>query len=226
MGEKAGRQQANQDVITTFEHLAAGTGGKPCYNRPDLTNCFKEALDDSRDYYMLGFYVDKGTKAGWHKLQIKVDGANTRYRNGFLFPLPDPEKTRDLDMSAAVHSLLLDSAIPFRGEWTTSQPKGDKIANTLVLQVVPEANVIDPEQRKLNLEFLGVARKRDGSIAGQFNQRVARELPPEAVATIQKSGITYKNTLDLPPGEYLVRIVVRDNNTGRTGAVNSLLKVQ
>ena len=225
-GEKSGRQQANQDVITTFERLAAGTGGKPCYNRPDLTNCFKEALDDSRDYYMLGFYVDKNTKAGWHKLQIKVDGANTRYRNGFLFPLPDPEKTRDLDMSAAVHSLLLDSAIPFRGEWTTSQPKGDKIANTLVLQVVPEANVIDPEQRKLNLEFVGVARKRDGSIAGQFNQRVAKDLPPEAVATIQKSGITYKNTLDLPPGEYLVRIVVRDNNTGRNGAVNSLLKVQ
>jgi VWFA-related protein len=227
--EKEGRQQANQDVLTTFDHLAAGTGGKPCYNRAELSDCFKEALDDSRDYYMVGFYVDsKGTKEGWHKLQVKVDekGTNVRSRNGFIFPLPDPEKTREQDMSAAVRSLLLDSGIPFKGEWTTTQKKGDKTANAFVIQVIPTANVIDPEQRKLNLEFAGIARAKDGTIAGQFAQKVERTLPPEAVAMVQKAGITYKNSIDLPTGEYLVRIVVRDNNTGRTGATNTLIKVQ
>jgi VWFA-related protein len=147
-GEKMARQQTNQDVLTTFERLAAGTGGKPCYNRPELADCFKEALEDSRYYYMVGFYVDsKNTKEGWHKLQIKVEekGINVRSRNGFLFPLPDPEKTREQDVSTAVHSLLQDSGIPFKGEWTTTQKKGDKIANGFVIQVAPEANVIDPE---------------------------------------------------------------------------------
>ncbi len=227
--EKDARQQSNQDVLTTFERLAAGTGGKPCYNRPELTNCFKEALDDSRDYYMLGFYVDsKNTKEGWHKLQVKVEekGANIRARNGFLFPIPDPGQTRDLDMSTAVHSLLFDAGIPFKGEWTTTQPRGTKVGNTFVVQVLPSANVLDVSQRKLNLEFAGIARTKDGTVAGQFSQVVDRTLPPEAVSLIEKSGITYKNTLDLPPGEYLVRFVVRDNLTGRTGAANSLLKVQ
>lgn len=228
-GEKAGRQAANQDVLTTFERLAAETGGKPCYNRPELSDCFKEALDDSRDYYMVGFYVDaKNTKQGWHKLQIKVDskGASTRSRNGFLFPLPDPSQTRELDMSTAVHSLLLDAGIPFKGEWTTTQSKGAKVANAFVMQVLPSANVLDVAQRKLNLEFVGIARTKDGTIAGQFSQVVDRTLPPEAISMIEKGGITYKNTLDLPPGDYLVRFVVRDNLTGRTGAANSLLKVQ
>jgi len=226
-GEKMGRQQANEDVITTFERLAAGTGGKPCYNRPELSGCFKDALEDSRDYYMVGFYVDKkGTKDGWHKLQIKVDGANVRSRNGFMFPLPDPEKTRDQDVSTAVHSLLLDAGIPFRGEWTTTAKKGDKVSNGFIIQVVPEANVVDSESRKLNLEFVCIARAKDGTVIGQFAQKVQKDLPPEAVATIQKSGITYKNNLDLPIGDYLVRMVVRDNNTGRTGAANTLLKVQ
>jgi VWFA-related protein len=227
-GEKTGRQQANEDVITTFERLAAGTGGKPCYNRPELSGCFKEALDDSRDYYMVGFYVDKGTKEGWHKLQVKVEekGTNVRSRNGFLFPLPDAEKTRDLDMNAAIHSQLLDAGIPFRGEWTTTQKKGDKTSNGLLIQVVPEANVVSADQRKLNLEFAGVARTKDGTVVGQFAQKVQRELPPEAVETIRNSGITYKNVIDLPSGDYLVRIVVRDNNTGRTGAANTFLRVQ
>jgi VWFA-related protein len=227
--EKEGRQLANQDVITTFERLAAGTGGKPCYNRAELSDCFKDALEDSRDYYMVGFYVDsKGTKDGWHKLQVKVDekGTNIRSRNGFLYPLPDPEKTRQQDMNTAVRSLLLDSGIPFKGEWTTTQKKGDKTSNAFTIEVTPEANVINPEQRRLNLEFACVARAKDGTIVGQFDQKVQRELPPEAVATIQTSGITYKNAIDLPSGDYLVRIVVRDNNTGRTGAANSLLKVQ
>jgi hypothetical protein len=178
---------------------------------------------------MLGFYVDsKATKQGWHKLQVKVEekGANVRARNGFLFPLPDARETRELDMSTAVHSLLLDAGIPFKGEWTTTQPKGNKIANSFFVQVLPNANVLDVAQRKLSLEFAGVARAKDGTIVGQFSQVVDRTLPPEAVSLIEKSGITYKNTLDLPPGDYLVRFVVRDNLTGRTGAANSLLKVQ
>jgi VWFA-related protein len=226
-GEKTYRQAANQDVITTFEHLAAGTGGLPCYNRADLSDCFKEALDDSRDYYMVGFYVEsKSTREGWHKLQVKVDSANTRSRNGFLFPLPDPEKTRELDMNAAVHSLLPESGIPFKGEWTITEKKDDKVSNAFVLQVVPQANVVDAAQHRVNLEFMGVALRKDGTIAARFAQRVARDLPPETVTMIQQEGISYKNKIELPPGEYLVRFVVRDNNTGRTGAANSLLNVE
>ena len=225
-GEKTYRQAANQDVITTFEHLAAGTGGLPCYNRADLANCFKEALDDSRDYYMVGFYVDKGTKEGWHKLQVKVDGASARYRNGFLFPLPDPEKTRDLDVNTAVHSLLPESGIPFKGEWTTTEKNGERVSNTFVLHVVTEANLVDPVQRKVNIEFRGIALRRDGTVAAQFAQRVAKELSPESLAMIQQEGISYKNKIELSPGEYLVRFVIRDNLTGKTGAANSLLTVE
>jgi VWFA-related protein len=228
-GEKDFRQRSNQDVVTTFERLASGTGGKACYNRPELTDCFKEALDDSRDYYMVGFYVDsKATKDGWHKLQVKVDekGTNVRSRNGFLFPLPDPAKTREMDMNTAVRSLLSDAGIPFRGEWTTTQKKGEKVANGLVVQVVPEAHIVGADSNKLNMEFAAVARAKDGSIAGSFSQKVQKDLPPEAVAMIQRAGLTYKNSLDLAPGQYLVRIVVRDNNTGKTGAVNSLITVQ
>jgi len=86
--------------------------------------------------------------------------------------------------------------------------------------------LVDSAQRKVSLEFMGIALRRDGTVAAQFAQRVAKELPPESLAMIQQEGISYKNKIELPPGEYLVRFVVRDNNTGRTGAANSLLKVQ
>lgn len=221
--------ESNRDVITTFQHLADATGGKPCTERTDLSGCFKDAMEDSRDYYMLGFYVDqKGVKEGWHKLDVKVaeKGISVRSRNGFLYPLPDPAKTRNQDLSAAVNSLLLDAAIPFQGEWTSQEPKGDKKSVHFQLRVDPKANVVDAQNGKINIEFIGIARAKDGTIAAQFGQKIDRSLPPEAIASIQQGGLTYKNMFDLASGDYLVRFIVRDNLTGRIGGVSTLLKVQ
>ena len=221
-------QTANQDVITTFEHLAASTGGKPCYERADVSGCFKDAMEDSRDYYMLGFYVDpKGVKDGWHKIQVKVSekGTSVRARNGYLYPLPDPAKTRDQDMGTAINSLLVDAALPFRGEWLSQEPKGNKKSAHFVINVDPNANIIDTEKNRVNIEFAGTARAKDGTVAAQFAQKIDRTLPPEAIASIKQGGINYKNNFDLAPGEYLVRFIVRDNLSGRLGGVSTILKV-
>lgn len=229
MAQKAYLQEANQDVITTFEHLASSTGGKPCFERADLSGCFKDALEDSHDYYMLGFYAEpKGMKNGWHKLQVKVSekGTSVRSRNGYLYPVPDPAKTRDQDLSAAVNSLLVESAIPFRGEWTAQEPKGSKKAAHFNINLDPSANVIDLEKNKLNIEFVGTARAKDGSIAAQFDQKIDRALSPDMIASIRQGGINYKNVFELAPGDYLVRFIVRDNSSGRMGGVSTILKVQ
>jgi VWFA-related protein len=221
--------ESNQDVIATFQRLAMATGGTACVERTDLSGCFKDALDDSRDYYMLGFYLDpKSTKDGWHKLQVKLDekGASVRSRNGYLFPLPDPEKTRDLDIGASINSLLLEAGLPFFGEWLSQDPKGAKKSVHFRIHINPEATFVSAQNNKLNLEFVGVARAKDGSIAAKFGQKIDRTLPPEGVSSIQRGGISYTNVFDLAPGDYLVRFIVRDNLTGRIGGVSTMLKVQ
>jgi len=63
-------------------------------------------------------------------------------------------------------------------------------------------------------------------IAAQIAKQFAPTLTPEAIALVKKSGVFYKNFLPLGPGDYLVRFVIKDNLTGRTGAVNSWLKAQ
>ncbi len=87
-------------------------------------------------------------------------------------------------------------------------------------------NLVSPDQTQLNLEIAVLARRADGSVAGQVGQHLERTLPAAAVATIQQQGIKYTNKLDLPPGVYMVRFVVRDNLTGRIGAVSTPLKVE
>lgn len=226
LAEKDAARLSNQETITTFEHLAQSTGGKACYEATDLSVCFREAVADARDYYMLGFYADPDLKPGWHKLQVKVAAdANVRSRTGFIYTKLDPQEVRNSDMRLQLSSLLSDPGIPFRGQWTIKEPKGDKKDVGFEMHILPSAKLVGDNEPHLNLDIAAIARAKDGSIAGQFAQKIDRQLPPQAVSTITNSGIDYRNAMNLAPGKYLVRLVVRDNNTGRMGSATTLVTV-
>lgn len=216
----------NDEIISTFAHVAEATGGKPCYDRTDLSGCFKDALDDARDYYMLGFYADPNTKPGWHKLQAKVDAdASVRSRTGFIYSKLSPDQIRTEDMHLQLTSYLMDSAIPFSGRWDPKERKGDRQEISFQMNIRPEAALVSPNSPHLDIEIAAVARARDGSVAGQFLQKIDRQLAPQAISTIQSGGIDYRNSMALTAGRYLVRIVVRDNATGRMGSASTLVQI-
>ncbi len=229
MAEKQYAQGHNQDIITTFEHLAAATGGKACFERADLSGCFKDALEDSRDYYLLGYYINRQKlQPGWHKINVKVagGGVSVRSRTGFLLPKFGPDQTRSLDLNLGLGSRLLDPGIPFRGRWLDAVPSGDKKALSVLLHIPSSAALVAAGEPQINFDVVAVARKPDGSVAGQFSQHVDRRLDAAAVEVIQKQGISYKNVLELPTGIYSVRFVIRDNLSGRMGSVSTIRKVE
>jgi hypothetical protein len=57
-------------------------------------------------------------------------------------------------------------------------------------------------------------------------QKFSTHLSPERVAAIRQKGISYSGAMDLAPGEYTVRFVVRDNISGHVGSVAAPLKVE
>ncbi|MGH9521003.1 MAG: VWA domain-containing protein [Terriglobales bacterium] len=224
-GESEAARLNDEGNITTFENLASSTGGTACVGRPDLSGCFKDAIDDSRDYYILGFYADSGLKPGWHKLQVKVAAdASVRSRTGFIFSKLDPEQTRKDDMRLQLATLLPDPGVPFFGQWDLHP--GDKKNVVFDMKILPEAALVSTDNARLNVDIAAVARNRDGATAGEFAQRIDRQMPATAVETIRSEGIHYTNSMVLPAGVYLVRIVVRDNNTGRLGSATTVVKVE
>ncbi|MGB9074829.1 MAG: VWA domain-containing protein [Terriglobales bacterium] len=44
------------DTQSTFQTFASMTGGRPYYNSNDLVKGFRDAVNDSAEYYMLGYY--------------------------------------------------------------------------------------------------------------------------------------------------------------------------
>ena len=221
----------HMDTISTFREFASMTGGKAYVNTNDLTHAFHDAIEDSASYYMLGFYLPSDDrKPGWRKLQVKVKQTHlqVRARSGFYVMPEDKDKdnTKYTDMALAMSSPLNFTSLPIQARWIDTMPNGPKTRATFELLLAADAATVDEsDHNHLSVDFEAVAREPTGKIVADNGRTVEGHLRPETVAKVRSSGITYKGGLDLPPGEYSVRFVVRDNLSGRVGSVAAPLTI-
>ncbi|MGB7844366.1 MAG: VWA domain-containing protein [Candidatus Acidiferrum sp.] len=226
-GQKGRVQNENEEIIAMFQQIAASTGGKACFNRTDLSNCLKEFAADSRDYYMMGFYVDKNTKPGWHALSVKLDQkADLRHRTGFMFDVPGFGKPQPGDFQLALSSLLPYTDVQIRGRFISVEGADAKRLVRYELNLPAQSIALGEQGNALKLDVTTVVRGTDGKEVANLSQHIDRTLEPQQAALIRREGIHYTNRLELPPGSYGVWFAVRDSNTGRTGSVITKLTVQ
>ena len=223
------------DTQSTLQTFASMTGGRAYYNSNDLVKGFRDAVNDSAEYYMLGYYLDRSkTKAGWRKLAVKVkrDHTQVRARSGFFVTNAtiDPENSRDSDISSALQSPFDYTSLALVVRWDKIEPgkePGKKHVN-YEMHLAPDATLInDADNNHVVLEFLALAKTLEGKpVDRPMGQKVENHLTSEKVAAIRQTGVGYRNALELAPGEYTVSFVVRDDLSGRIGSVAAALKVE
>ena len=226
------RQMDTQATLQTF---ASATGGRAYYNSNDLVKGFRDAVNDSAEYYMLGYYLDRSkTKSGWRKLAVKVkrDHVEVRARSGFFVTnaTVDPESSRNSDLSSALQSPLDYTSLALVASWDKIEPgkdPGKKHVN-YAMHLAPDSTLVnDADNNRILLEFLAVAKTPEGKqVDPPAGQRIETHLSAEKLAAVRQNGVIYKGALDLAPGEYTVRFVVRDDLSGRVGSVAAPLKVE
>lgn len=215
--------------LDTMKQLAQMTGGNVVADASLNAATFTNAALDSSDYYLVGFKPDsKNAKPGWHKLSVKINGRGSKVlaASGFFANATSPQTFQQFDILEAVKSRLEYTGVPMTINWAKAVSEGDKRKVGFEVLLAPNSRVIDERNgNKLSLEIVAVATDKDGKNAGQFSQAVNGSLKPENMIQVKKDGISYANQLVVPPGEYSVRFVVRDNLRGRIGAITVLLKV-
>jgi VWFA-related protein len=223
------------DTQASFQTFASMTGGRAYFNSNDLVRGFRDAVNDSAEYYMLGYYLDQSkTKAGWRKLAVKVkrDHVEVRARSGFFVTnaTVDPENSRSADISSALQSPLDYTSLAMVVHWDKIEPgkePGKKHAN-YEMHLAPDAALVnESDNNHVLLEFVAVAKTPEGKVVDRpVGQSVDAHLTAEKLAGIRQKGVAYHGAIDLAPGEYTVRFVARDNLSGRTGSVAATLKVE
>jgi VWFA-related protein len=227
-----GRQiDAYYDTHATMDMFAGMTGGRAFYNTNDLAGAVRKAAEISGSYYLIGYYLDKKTKPGWQKLQVQVirPGTLVSARSGFFVgPALSPDARREADLRGALNSPIDFTALPVSVRWAETAPAPGSPKQTRKFQIALPAGaeaIDETDGNRMRLEFLAVARDDAGKVAGQFAQKIDQRLTPEALSQLRAHPAIFEYSIDLPPGDYRVRFVARDDLTGRMGSVSAPVKV-
>jgi VWFA-related protein len=222
----------------TLHAFADATGGRACVTIDELEKCFAKAVDDSRAYYLLGYYLSGDIKPGWRKLKVKVrpSGLRVRYRSGF-YVAPKIQDTPEFRRQQLVDALA--SPVDYTGLRLTARqlsPGGSSLPGSpaegkkpaeFMLGVMGNSITIDAEYgNAINLEVTTLAFDSDRKSVASMSQAIATKFDAEGVQRIVRTGVGVPEKIDLPPGKYEVKFAVRDNLSGLLGTISVPLELK
>ena len=225
MGRSAGSEMDNKQNANI---VASETGGRACMNSNDLADCLGRALEDSSHYYMVTYYPDPKPKgSGLHRIKVDVKGEklNVRARNSYYYgTAPTYGSAPKSEVAVALQSNLDYTALPLVLKFTALKPgEGSKRLAEFVVGVDGRALSIDEDHgNRISLLLGAQAKAGDAPVIMSIDTK----LKPELVEQIRAKQLTHNGELTLTPGKYDVRVVVRDNLTGRIGSITAPIEVQ
>jgi VWFA-related protein len=222
----------------TLHAFADATGGRACITIDELEKCFSEALEDSRAYYLLGYYLGDDAQPGWRKLRVKVarSGLQVRYRSGF-YVTPKPQDTPELRRQQLVEALaspveytglrLTARLLPPASSSLPTSSAGVKKPAEFMLGVMGNSITIDRGNgNAIDLEVTTLAFDSKRKSVASMSQAIATRFDAEGARKIIRTGVGIPEKIDLPPGEYEVKFAVRDNLSGLLGTISIPLEVK
>jgi VWFA-related protein len=229
------RAWLQQSSIDTLNEFADMTGGKAFYNTNDLASSFKRAADDASSYYLANYYLDTNNNhAGWRNLKVKVarKDAEVRARKGFFVTNATIhlEASRSTDLNYALTSPIEGTGLPLTMKWLGTTGDGPKKKAELHLQLPPNSVSLETNGGETHINFdLAIAafadNSKDGKPALTSDKTFNTAVNEAQLAGLRSGGIGMKYAIELAPGAYSVRVVVRDNASGRIGSVTAPLIV-
>jgi len=227
---QAWQAAVQEQGTTTMVNYAMETGGKPCVGRNDFSSCFEEALQESKSYYLIGYYLDKKVKPGWHKLHVNTTVKNAKVRARTGVEVPDPARKVEIknEYEWALLSPLLYTGVPMSVRWIGSRAMGEgKRSVEFELWVNPGGIQIDEtDGNHMKIELTAIGKNEKGAASGLRGKVLEARFKEESAAKIRREGFAHRNVLEVGPGEYNVRFVVRDHLSGRIGSVTAQLKAE
>ncbi|MGZ4841418.1 MAG: VWA domain-containing protein [Candidatus Angelobacter sp.] len=222
----------------TMNDLADRTGGRAFYNRNDLDGAVRDSITDGSTYYTLGYYPEnKDWNGGFRNIQVKVrrGGAKLRYRIGYFamdtaaFAKLNP-KRQDEDFDDALSlNIPVSTALPFQAVVT---PPSAKTQNKVVVMYRVDPHALSFETSNDGLQAVNMEcavrvfpKKNPDKPVTTEAQKMGGAMNADAYAKVMKGFFPCRDQLALQPGDYLLRLGVRDNVTGLIGTANASLSI-
>jgi VWFA-related protein len=220
---------ANADLMAA---LAEGTGGVFFHNNNDFEDGFRRTAEAPEYSYVLGFSPQNLKLDGtFHALAVKLNNPqklSVQARRGYYAPknVEDKAEQAKQEIQDAMFSQdeLHDLPLDLRTQFFKAS---DSEAKLTVLAHMDARRLHFRKAEGRNgdeLTFVSALFNQNGSFVQGTQKIVTFRLKDETLAHMLNSGITMKTNFDVKPGNYLVRVVVRDEE-GQLSAKNGAVEI-
>ena len=219
-----------------MQELAERTGGIGCADRNDLAKCMARAMDDGSTFYVIGYYpTNKRWNGSFRTVQVVVKRADItlRHRPGYyagdmetLRRQTPATRTADLKRMMGLDALVL-TTVPFQAE---IMPPDTAATKQTLIRYSIDLHAINFEHGNDGLEhasFDCAAQPYDekgNTVMGTLST-IRPSLKLDTYRSSLEHGFPFTQNLELPAGNYVLKLAVRDNHTGAMGTVSAKLTV-
>jgi VWFA-related protein len=228
MDRETARAQA--DVLAELAH---GTGGNFFENNNDLDAGFDRLAAAPEYFYLLAFSPQNLKMDGsFHALKVTlkaVKEANITARRGYYAPrhLEDVTETARREVEEALFSREEMADIPCELHTQFFKVGDDKARVAVLIKVeVKRLKFRKQEDRNYNdLTVVAALFDRNGVYVTGNQKKIEMRLKDETVERKLDGGLTIRSSFDVKPGNYAVRLVVRDTEGQLMSAQNGVVEI-
>lgn len=213
--------------------FADGTGGTAFHNNNDLREGFQRTGASPEFMYVLAFSPQNLRYDGaYHSLKVTAKdtrGVTLQARHGYYAPkhAADPAEDAREEIRVALFSReeMLDIPVDLQTQFFKPSQTSAKLA-VLARVDLKHLRFKKSEGRNRNtLSVVSAVFDRNGVLVSAMQKDVEMKLRDETFEARIAAGLALKTSFDVPPGTYVVRVVVRDSEGQTMAARNRVVEI-
>jgi VWFA-related protein len=230
------QSQSRQDSRETLATLAGDTGGRTFFDVGDFGKVFQRVQNDTSGYYLVGYYSTNAANDGaWRRVHVKVDplpaGAHIRAREGYYAPKNFGVFTtedRERQLEEAFQSETPEVELPIAVETSQFRLNAKQVFVPIDAKLAPSALQWAQKRGSRETAFDFAAEVRDAKsnrVVGALRDTITVKIDTEHFQDIQQHALVYQGGIILAPGEYKLKFLARENESGRIGTFEQKLSL-
>jgi VWFA-related protein len=224
---------------SSLQEMAARTGGKAFTNRNDLDVGIQSSIDDGSSYYTTSYTPANKTWDGkLRKVEVKCtrSGVKLRYREGYYAVDPSvlPGTKKEVKQTSIDFAQALDPDLPVSTGLLFQarvSPPSEQTGGKVVVNFAVDPHTVAFEKNKedglehAEVSCIAWAFPVKGKPIGSGGGTVNAKLNDEIFKKVMQSAMPCKQSLDLAPGNYMLRLGAIDQRSKRIGALTAWVTV-
>jgi VWFA-related protein len=233
--KQQGLRNSFNDSQETLATISADTGGKVMLDTNDLTMGIRQAQEDIKSYYILGYYSKNAAEDGKYRridvrlvnkdLSAKLDFRKGYYASKVWQKFNAADKERQLEEALTLGDPVND--LPLALEVDYFRVARDRYSTVISVKIPGSAVqfVKKGARQTAEMDYIGQIRDANNKLITGVGDNIKLNLNEDEAGKILQRHLQYDSVLVLAPGNYSLRFLARENQSGKMGTFETKFTV-